>query len=113
MGATPPAKRMWKFKVVEHYSSGTMECACCGVHYLEFLTIDHINGGGNRQRKKLFRHGGGGSKFYRWLISNCFPKGFRVLCNNCNNSLGNFGYCPHTEGQHKFMEAVIHGKTQV
>lgn len=75
-----------------------MECACCGVSYLEFLGIDHILGGGNQQRKKLFSHGGGGSKFYRWLMSNNFPPGFRVLCNNCNNSLGNFGYCPHQTG---------------
>lgn len=30
-----------------------------------------------------------------WLIHNRFPEGFRVLCFNCNNSLGMHGYCPH------------------
>jgi len=35
------------------------------------------------------------SNFYRWLKQNNFPEGFRVLCINCNFSLGIYGYCPH------------------
>ena len=79
-----------KEKVVNYYSNGTMKCACCGENNLEFLLIDHINGGGNkhRQEEKI-------RNFYRWLIKNNFPEGFRVLCYNCNMSIGFYGYCPH------------------
>lgn len=69
-------------------------CACCGTNEKEFLTIDHINGGGNKHRKEI----GGTGKFYRWLIKNRFPKeDFRLLCMNCNFSYGQFGYCPHKD----------------
>ena len=29
------------------------------------------------------------------INSNSFPPGFRVLCHNCNQALGAYGYCPH------------------
>ena len=64
-------------------------CVCCGENRREFLSIDHINGGGNQHRQKI------GNKTWRWLIKNNFPPGFRVLCHNCNQSLGYNGYCPH------------------
>lgn len=36
-----------------------------------------------------------GNGFMKWLKRNDWPKGFRVLCHNCNSSLGYYGYCPH------------------
>lgn len=82
-----------KLEVLSHYSQcGDAVCACCGEDEIEFLSIDHINGGGIKQRKKLGRSGW---SFYLWLKSNNFPDGFRVLCHNCNQSYGQFGYCPH------------------
>jgi hypothetical protein len=30
-----------------------------------------------------------------WLKRNGYPKGFRVLCHNCNSARGLYGYCPH------------------
>jgi len=80
-----------KIEVINHYGG---KCACCGESNIEFLAIDHINGGGNKHLKELFGHVGGGD-FYRWLIRNDFPEGYRVLCHNCNFSLGVYGYCPH------------------
>lgn len=68
-------------------------CACCGESRYEFLAIDHINGNGNRERKEQGNRGG--ASFYRLLIRNGFPPGYRVLCHNCNMSLGAYGYCPH------------------
>jgi hypothetical protein len=68
------------------------QCKCCKTDILEFLSIDHINGGGIQHRKLI---GGNGAGFYRWLIKNNFPEGFRVLCMNCNHALGRCGYCPH------------------
>ena len=75
--------------VIEHYGG---VCACCKESKLEFLVIDHIAGGGSQHRKEsgLF-----GDRFYRFLIRNGFPVGYRVLCQNCNASLGHYGYCPH------------------
>jgi len=81
-----------KNKVIQYYSNNTMKCSCCGEFHIEFLSIDHINGGGNKHRKKLKLSG---RQFYRWLIKNNFPEGYRVLCHNCNLSFGFFGYCPH------------------
>jgi hypothetical protein len=36
---------------------------------------------------------------YRWLISSGFPEGFRVLCHNCNQAIGLYGFCPHQQHQ--------------
>jgi hypothetical protein len=51
-------------------------CVGCGETDFPVLTIDHINGGGNKHRKEV-------GSLYRWLIKNNFPEGFRVLCRNC------------------------------
>ena len=74
-----------------HYSGGSPKCACCGESMFEFLSIDHIGGGGKAHRKKI----GGSSYLYSWLERNGFPEGFQVLCHNCNQAIGIFGYCPH------------------
>lgn len=86
-------KEQWKklkLWVLTYYSNGIPRCECCGETHIEFLTINHKNGGGNKHRKKI-----GIGNFYRWLIKNNYPSGFNVLCMNCNFSLGKFGYCPH------------------
>jgi hypothetical protein len=81
-----------RIKVLMHYSGGKMECACCGNKNLEFLCIDHINGGGSLQRNSAkYRYG----SLYDYLLRLGLPEGFRVLCHNCNLSLGFYGYCPH------------------
>jgi hypothetical protein len=82
------ARVVLRLEVLTHYSKGKPHCACCKIFVLEFLGIDHIKGGGNRH-KRIVRH------IYLWLRKNGFPKGFRVLCHNCNQSLGAYGYCPH------------------
>lgn len=82
-----------KLQVITHYGGC---CACCGETAQEFLTIDHINGGGSKHRRELGNKARG-SRFYRWLVKNHFPDGFRILCWNCNCALGHFGYCPHTQ----------------
>jgi hypothetical protein len=79
-----------RLEVLTHYSYQTQPyCACCGTNILEFLSIDHINGGGVQHKKIV------GAHLYKWLKSHKFPKGFRVLCHNCNQSYGAYGYCPH------------------
>ena len=77
-------------KVFDYYGR---ECSCCDEKEGKFLSIDHINGGGNKHRKEIGRRGG--NNFYRWLKKNNFPDGFQVLCYNCNFSKGMYGSCPH------------------
>jgi len=85
----------WQRKVVvlNHYSNNSLSCQCCGVNEIEFLTIDHVDGGGCEHRKNINIQCG--NDFYKWLIDNSFPDGYRVLCFNCNcvTKFGNI--CPH------------------
>jgi hypothetical protein len=86
-----------KHEVIEAYGG---ECACCGEDKIEFMSIDHIDGGrhgkiSGRQLRKSGEHGGVGRHLYTWLRQQKYPEGFRVLCHNCNQSKGMFGYCPH------------------
>jgi len=68
-------------------------CACCGEKTEEFLTIDHVKGGGNLHRKMNKIRAG--DKTYRWLEREGWPEGFQVLCYNCNMTIGHYGRCPH------------------
>jgi hypothetical protein len=83
--------RRSKYKniVLAHYGA---RCQCCGETQQEFLGIDHIYGGGEKERNK---NGTRGSQLYLWIIQNHFPGHLRILCYNCNLSLGYLGYCPH------------------
>jgi len=83
-----------RMKCIEFYSGGKLECECCKENHYEFLTIDHIEGGGTQHRKDI---GNGGQALYSWVINNGFPDGFRVLCYNCNSCLGHYGFCPHKQ----------------
>jgi len=65
-------------------------CSCCGEHRSEFIAIDHTYGGGNRERKAEK-----GRKIYWKVRQQGFPKEYRLLCHNCNTSMGIWGYCPH------------------
>lgn len=78
-----------KREVFSHYGG---RCKCCGERRLEFLSIDHIHGNGAEHRRSGI---GLGLRMYYWLRRNGFPDGFRLLCMNCNTSLGKWGYCPH------------------
>ena len=85
---------------MEHYSNtSSPSCACCGETFIEFLSIDHINGGGRSHRKEIRDGVGSYSSMYLWLIDNDFPEGFQVLCMNCNTSIGFYGYCPHQKNR--------------
>jgi len=86
-------QRALKTEIMTHYGG---ICACCGESYIEFLSIDHINGGGKKHLREIGVNGG--RNFYKWLKDNNYPDGFRVLCMNCNFSLGHYGICPHAEG---------------
>lgn len=88
--------RKLRNKVLTHYGGNPPKCTCCGETEIEFLTIDHINNDGAEHRRQIGRYKSVGSNFYKWLKQNNFPKGFQVLCYNCNCGRGkNYGICPH------------------
>lgn len=94
-------KRMeLKLEVLNAY--GGPICQCCQETEVQFLSIDHINGGGV-QHRKIQRAG----LFYPWLKKNGYPSGFQVLCMNCNWGRRLSGTCPH---QIKKLNAEIDSK---
>lgn len=69
-----------KIKVLSHYSNGYMCCAFCGYSNPVALSIDHVEGDGAKHRRELrAAH----THLYQWLVNSNFPKGFQVLCMNC------------------------------
>lgn len=91
------ANRKYKAKLRDEVFAayGGAHCWCCGTKHIEFLTVDHIDGGGAKHRKEV----GCGVVFYRWLRDNGYPPGYRILCMNCNFAHGMYGYCPHDKGE--------------
>ena len=80
--------------VYAHYSEGLMKCNCCGESTYRFLTLDHIEGGGNEHRKQV----GGSVAVLKDIVKNDYPEGYQVLCFNCNCGRAyNNGVCPHEE----------------
>jgi hypothetical protein len=78
------ARKAWqrlKAEIIAHYSHGTMKCSKCSHCDIRALTIDHINNNGAAHRAELKRQGV--DKFYHWLKRSGWPKGFQVLCMNC------------------------------
>jgi len=70
-----------KYEVLSHYSKGIPVCINCGYKDIRALSVDHINGDGNEQRKALRTIGR--SNLYSWLKGNNYPEGYQVLCMNC------------------------------
>jgi len=87
-----------RYRVLSHYSEGSPSCACCGETTFQFLAIDHIDGGGVKERKLLGLRGS--TQLYRYLENEGYPPGYRVLCHNCNLAMGFYGYCPHSDVNH-------------
>lgn len=89
--------------VIAHYSNNENKCACCNQDNIDFLTIDHINGGGNQHRKST-----GMGQLALWLYNHGLPEGYRILCYNCNNNMWkNGGKCVHNDISIKRVEFDI------
>ena len=93
-------RRQLKLETLAAYGG---KCACCGEAMKEFLSLDHVNGRGKVDGRGNREHGGLG--FYARLRKAGWPQeDLRVLCLNCNCSLGFYGYCPHEGGSR--METI-------
>ena len=89
--STNRRRRELSLEALQHYSeSDTPKCYCCGETIPMLLSLDHINGGGNKHRKEV------GSHAYVWAKKNGWPPIFRVACHSCNMGAHlNGGTCPH------------------
>ena len=79
-----------KLEMIQAYGG---KCSCCGLDIPEFLTLDHPEGNGAADRRQRKTNGGYG--MYIQLKKEGWPSTFRLLCWNCNCSIGRYGYCPH------------------
>lgn len=84
--------------VLRHYAGGVLRCSCCGLQPYEFLTLEHVNGGGRQHRQQPHVRGG---QLYHWLIRQNFPPGYDVLCYNCNCVKRVYDICPHQRVPHR------------
>jgi len=82
-------RQIIRAEVLESYGG---KCECCGETEKDFLGMDHINGGGREDLKRLGK--GWGYSFYLYLKKE-HPDHVRVLCHNCNFARGHYGTCPH------------------
>lgn len=93
--------RLLKAMVIGAYGG---KCVCCGESNPVFLTIDHIHGGGQLDRRG--EHGGW--RFYTRLVKTGFPKdNYQLLCYNCNLSKGFWGECPHEQQRVRGSLSVV------
>ena len=95
-----------RLKILQYYSKQLSKsnipcCRCCGENsHIEFLAIDHIAGKKEMDSEpELVKLGYSSLKREKdlqyWIIKNNFPKGFQILCHNCNVAKGLYGECPH------------------
>jgi len=80
-------RRVLKAETLDVY--GGSRCSCCGESNLMLLTLDHLEGVGEKNRT---------SNVYSWLRARGWPDKdkLRVLCYNCNSGRHlNGGECPH------------------
>ena len=91
LATTKEYHKRLKVEVLNHYSNGKPNCACCAEDIIEFLGIDHIGGGGLAHRNLI----GSTCRYYLWLRRNNYPNGYRVLCHNCNLATSFGRKCPH------------------
>lgn len=76
--------------VYDYYGS---ICNCCGESEPKFLSIDHVQNDGYKERKS---RGGSTQMLYRNIIKQNFPPTYQILCMNCNTGKSrNNGICPH------------------
>lgn len=72
-------RRRMRLAVIEGLGS---KCNKCGFNDMRALQIDHINGGGSKERKELGFHG----QFHRQVLKSFLAREnkYQLLCANCN-----------------------------
>ena len=98
-----------RLKVLQYYSKHLSNsdipcCWCCEESHIEFLALDHIAGRKEMDSESGLVKLGYSSSMVKtvlsnWIIKNNFPKGFQILCHNCNQAKAVYGKCPHEKSQ--------------
>ena len=78
-----------KQEVVDAYGG---KCACCGETRLYFLTLDHVLGGGGKERIETKRTSS--TTMFYYVRREGYPKRYQILCFNCNCAKSGNDYCP-------------------
>ena len=77
----PNQQKIWwkrlKTEVLTHYGGGKLACVRCGFLDIRALSLDHIHGGGRKER------GNSSQSFYNRLKREGYPEGYQTLCMNC------------------------------
>lgn len=83
-----PTKKEWARNYGRKMRKAVLEvlgnkCAKCGFSDSRALQIDHINGGGSKERKTT---GTGSAYFYKTVLESFIKKEqkYQLLCANCN-----------------------------
>jgi hypothetical protein len=89
--------RELKEEIMTHYCNRAPHCQCPGCHttYIGFLTMDHIESRASKGNVGLF-----GVPLLLWLKRGDYPRGFQVLCWNCNSGKGTKEKCPMHGKEH-------------
>lgn len=69
--------RKWRVRVIM-FLGGKRER--CGNNDSRVLQVDHVNGGGNKERQAL--HSNNASTMAKRILN--FPENYQLLCANCN-----------------------------
>lgn len=87
-------RRRIKRETIDAYGG---QCACCGEREIEFLTIDHVGGGGAEARRAIWGNSRRSGWPYYFLLGKMgYPQeGLRVLCANCQLGTRAPDGCPH------------------
>lgn len=97
-----------RLKILQNYSKALSNsdvpcCNCCGQKsHVDFLAVDHIAGKKEMDSEPELVKLGYSSKLTsarlrKFILENNFPKGFQILCTNCNFAKGmikNNNKCP-------------------
>ena len=84
--------RMYRLRqeVIDGYGG---KCTCCGETEREFLTVEHLNGDGCKERKVMHY-----DQMLQQIINEEFPSRYTILCMNCNFAKRR-GPCPHEKAR--------------
>jgi hypothetical protein len=90
---------------------GKCQCSGCGISQYEWLAIDHVDGGGCKERReKKFVNS---QTFYNYLDKHRKLAKYQILCHNRNSANEFYGGCPHTRAQSPVPLVVIDGQLHV
>lgn len=95
------SERTFQLKLEMILAYGGM-CSCCGETEIKFLTLEHLEGGGNQHRKEFSK----ASRTWADLKKRGWPKGHTILCWNCQMGKTHYGICPHQQIIKKLMEVA-------